>query len=83
MNTATEKRANITVYVEANPNPASLKFVTNYMLVPDGTDYDYTTESNLAAAPLAQAIFDTGLAERVFLMSNFVTITKRKELPWD
>ena len=32
---------NINIYLEANPNPNSLKFVTDKMLVDDGIIKDY------------------------------------------
>ena len=32
---------NIQIYLESNPNPNSLKFVVNEMLVPEGLSFDF------------------------------------------
>ncbi|SFC89402.1 Fe-S cluster biogenesis protein NfuA, 4Fe-4S-binding domain [Flexibacter flexilis DSM 6793] len=72
----------VNIYTEANPNPNSLKFAANFMLVPDGTDFDFANVEAAAASPLAQAIFELGNIERVFLMSNFVTVTKTADVEW-
>ncbi|SDL78994.1 Fe-S cluster biogenesis protein NfuA, 4Fe-4S-binding domain [Catalinimonas alkaloidigena] len=73
----------INLYTEANPNPNSLKFVVNIMLVPDGTDYDFPTAASAAASPLAQQLFALPYVERVFFMSNFVTVTKSEQVDWE
>lgn len=73
---------NITIYLESNPNPNSLKFVVNEMLVPEGMSFDFPTRESAATAPLAQELFDYPFVERVFYMSNFVTITKREDVEW-
>ena len=69
----------VNIYTEANPNPASLKFAANYMLAPEGTDFDYPTPASALSSPLAVALFGFEFVERVFIMSNFVTVTKTKD----
>lgn len=74
----------VNIYTEANPNPNSMKFVANFMLVPEGTDFDFENEAAAAAgSPLAQAIFGFEGVERVFIMSNFMTVTKKADADWD
>lgn len=73
----------INLYTEANPNPNSLKFVVNHLLVPDGIDYDFPSAEAAAASPLAQQLFALPYVERVFFMSNFVTVTKREDVAWE
>jgi len=73
---------NVTVYLEANPNPNSLKFVVNFMLVPEGTNYDFPDAASAENAPLAQELFKFPFVERVFYMSNFVTVTKSESVEW-
>ena len=50
-------KRSVNIYMEANPNPNSLKFVANYMLVPQGESYDFPNLESASEAPLAQALF--------------------------
>ena len=72
----------VNLYLEANPNPNSLKFVANFMLVPEGKSYDFPDVESAAHAPLAKALFSFPHVERVFYLSNFVTITKSNDVDW-
>lgn len=72
----------VNIYLEANPNPNSLKFVANFMLVPAGESYDFPDAASAEKAPLAQELFKMDHVERVFYMSNFVTITKSEAVEW-
>ncbi|MGI9543463.1 MAG: NifU family protein [Cyclobacteriaceae bacterium] len=72
----------VNIYMEANPNPNSLKFVANYMLVPAGESYDFPDSTSAEKAPLAQELFKMDHVERVFYMSNFVTVTKSESIEW-
>jgi Fe-S cluster biogenesis protein NfuA len=72
----------VNLYMEANPNPNSLKFVANYMLVEEGTSYDYPDLESAREAPLALELFKFDYVERVFYMSNFVTVTKNPDIEW-
>jgi Fe-S cluster biogenesis protein NfuA len=72
----------IHIYLESNPNPNSLKFVVNEMLVPDGMSFDFPHPDAAADAPLAQELFMYPFVDRVFYMSNFITVTKRGDVEW-
>ena len=74
---------NINIYLEANPNPNSLKFVTDKMLVDDGVIKDYPDIESANDSPIAKALFEFDYIERVFIMSNFITITKNNQVHWD
>lgn len=73
---------NIHIYLESNPNPNSLKFVINEMLVPDGMSFDFPDEASAANAPLAKELFQYPFVDRVFYASNFVTVTKKGDVEW-
>lgn len=74
----------VSIYMEANPNPNSLKFVTNSMLVEDGESFDFPTLESASDSPLAQELFKKfDFVERVFFMSNFVTVTKNETTEWE
>src|ERR1700753_3263600 len=70
------------IYLESNPNPNSLKFVLNEMLVPEGMSFDFPDAASAADAPLALELFQYPFVERVFYMSNFVTVTKSEDTEW-
>jgi len=70
------------IYLESNPNPNSLKFVVNEMLVPEGFSFDFPDRESADGAPLAQELFDYPFVDRVFYMSNFVTVTKKEDIDW-
>lgn len=72
----------ISIYLESNPNPNSLKFVVNEMLVPEGMSFDFPDPSSAKDAPLAQELFMYPFVDRVFYMSNFITVTKKEDVEW-
>ena len=74
----------INIYTEANPNPNSMKFASNLMLVPEGKDYDFPNADSAESSPLAQSIFTAfNWVDRVFIMSNFITLTKSSDAEWN
>ena len=82
MTSPTKRQLRIHLYLEANPNPHSLKFVTNVMLLPEGQSYDFPDAASTTEAPLAQELFKFEAVRRVFYMSNFITITKDESVDW-
>lgn len=72
----------ITIYTESNPNPNSLKFVANFMLVPQGQTFDYPSLEAAEDSPLATELFNFPFVQRVFMMNNFVTVTKDDATDW-
>jgi len=76
-------KRHVNIYLEANPNPNSLKFVMNFMLMPEGDSRDFPDVASTGNAPLAKALFERyAFVKRVFYMSNFVTITKEEAINW-
>lgn len=73
---------NIHIYLESNPNPNSLKFVVNEMLVPENLSFDFPDKESAEGAPLADELFDYPFVDRVFYMSNFITVTKKEGYEW-
>src|ERR1700753_421245 len=70
------------IYLESNPNPNSLKFVVNEMLIPEGMSFDFPTPQSASRAPLAAELFGYPFVDRVFYMSNFITVTKKEDVEW-
>ena len=73
---------NVQIYLESNPNPNSLKFVVNDMLIPDGLSFDFPDAASTEISPLAKELFDFPFVDRVFFAGNFVTVTKKEEVEW-
>lgn len=76
------KKNSVKIYLEANPNPNSLKFVADYMLVDPGSNYDFPDAESAGKAPLAAELFEYDYVQRVFYMSNFITVTKAEDVSW-
>lgn len=72
----------IDIYLESNPNPNSLKFVFNFMLLPEGMHLDFPDVETAEGSPLAYELFQFPFVKRVFFMSNFITITKDEAKDW-
>ena len=70
------------IYLESNPNPNSLKFVINEMLVPEGISFDFPDAESAKPSPLATELFGFPFIKAVFIASNFVTLTKTAETDW-
>ena len=73
---------NVHIYLESNPNPNSLKFVANEMLVPETMSFDFPDAESTAISPLAKELFAFPFVDRVFFASNFVTVTKKGDVEW-
>jgi NFU1 iron-sulfur cluster scaffold homolog, mitochondrial len=73
---------NIHIYLESNPNPNSLKFVVNEVLIPEGLSFDFPDAEGAEIAPLAKELFAYPFVDRVFYMSNFITVTKKEDVDW-
>lgn len=71
----------VTVYAELTPNPNSLKFVADVMLLEGGT-VEYFSKEEAVNCPLAAQLFDFSGVEKVFITSNFVTVSKHPEIDW-
>ena len=73
----------VQLYCESNPNPNTLKFVANFMLVPQGLHFDFPEPKAASASELAQQLFTFPFVKGVFIMSNFVTVSKDEATAWE
>jgi Fe-S cluster biogenesis protein NfuA len=71
----------VLVYTESTPNPGTLKFVANKMILPDHSA-DFQDPQAAQASPLAGALFEFPFVRGVFIASNFITITKDEKSVW-
>jgi Fe-S cluster biogenesis protein NfuA len=68
-----------TVYAESTPNPSTMKFVANRLII---KGVEYLKEEDCEGAPLAQELFKGGYVKSLFFSNNFVSITKTDAQEW-
>jgi Fe-S cluster biogenesis protein NfuA len=74
----------VTVYAEMTPNPNTMKYVTDYMLVPSGNVVEFLSASDAKGhSTFAEALFNFPFVTRVFIAQNFVTVYKNEMIGWD
>lgn len=78
--TETPKKVPVTVYAEATPNPAVMKFVANKKIVT--ALYEFTSIEEAKLSPLATTLFHFPFVKSVFVEENYVSITKYDVTEW-
>lgn len=72
------------VYAEMTPNPATMKFVADRLLIDGGHQVEFTSpEQTQGYSPLAEELFHFPFVKGVFISANFVTLTKDDSLGWE
>ena len=69
------------IQTEQTPNPSTLKFLPGRVVLEQGTA-DFATVDAATRSPLARRLFEVEGVERVFLGSDFVTVTKAVTQDW-
>ncbi len=72
---------NINVYTESTPNPATMKFIVNKLLI--NGSVDFATRESAEHSPFARELYKFSFVNGVFFASNFVTVTKAEDTEWD
>lgn len=76
-------RKPVIIYAESTPNPSSMKFVANQLLIHNGATAQYLSKAETTGAPLAAKLFAFPFVKAVFLAANFITVTKIDTVQWD
>ena len=63
------------IQTEQTPNPSTLKFLPGRVVLPNGTA-DFADSDAARRSPLARRLFEVEGVRRVFLGSDFVTVTR-------
>lgn len=71
----------INVYTESTPNPATMKFIVNKLLI--NGSVDYPTKESAEKSPFAKELYKFSFVNGVFFASNFVTVTKTEDAEWN
>lgn len=74
----------ITIYSEMTPNPNTMKFVANKMLVGEGIVAEYLNQNEAKeSSPIAESLFVFPFVKGVFITRNFITVSKVDSIEWD
>ena len=76
-----EKIIPYTIYAESTPNPTTMKFVANRVLLEEGLA-EYTSMDEAKGSPLAMKLFGFPFVTGVFIQSNFITVMKSDMVSW-
>ncbi len=71
------------IYAEETPNPSSIKFVANKLLLVSGASAEYHNITETTFAPIAKQLFQFPFVKSIFIASNFITITKHDAVIWE
>ncbi len=71
----------INVFTESTPNPATMKFLVNKLLV--NGSIDFPSKESAESSAFAKELFKFNFVKGVFFASNFVTITKSEDSNWE
>lgn len=77
-----EKTIPYTLYAEATPNPTTMKFVANRVLLESGLA-EYTSFEEAKGSPMAMKLFAFPFITGVFIQYNFVTLMKSDMVGWE
>lgn len=73
----------VTIYAEMTPNPNTMKFVADHMLINSGEIVEFLSPSDSKGySTLADALFNFPFVTKIFIAQNFVTVTKNDMIEW-
>ena len=70
------------IQTEDTPNPDTLKFIPGNIILKKGTA-DFSSKNVASDSPLALRLFEIDGVSRVFLASDFISVTKDPQLDWN
>lgn len=76
-------KAPVIIYAESTPNPGTMKFVANCLLIQEGATAEYKSAADTAAAPLPAKLFQFPFVKNVFISANYISIAKSEIVAWD
>jgi len=73
-----------TIYAELTPNPSTMKFVADRLLIEGGGAAEFLSKAEARGfSDLADDLFNFPFITGVFVSANFVTITKNDSIGWE
>ncbi|MCU0327892.1 MAG: NifU family protein [Chitinophagales bacterium] len=72
----------IQIYIEQTPNPDSIKFITDRMMLPEMT-FESKRNENQDQSPLAKSLYEKfDWINGILISQNFISITKNNTIDW-
>jgi hypothetical protein len=71
----------INLKISATPNPNSIKVTLDQKVVEQGS-LNFDSADEAAAHPLARSLFAIHGVKSVFMLGNFITVTKETSADW-
>lgn len=73
----------VNVYAEMTPNPSTMKFVADRLLLENGAVAEYEDPDSVENAPLAAELFRFPFVDGLFFAGNFVSVAKNDLVEWE
>ena len=73
----------LTVRVEPTPNPNAMKFTLNRDVQPGSQGRTFADPVQALSSPLARRLLEIDGVASVFLLRDFVTVTRQPDGDWD
>ncbi|MSP33978.1 MAG: NifU family protein [Rickettsiales bacterium] len=70
------------IQTEETPNPASLKFIPDGIMVMENDTANFKSKEQAVKSPLAEELFKIDGVSSIFFGSDFITVTKSDEVEW-
>lgn len=74
--------ADIEVQFQATPNPNAGKFIVGRQVIDGNVSRSFYSAEQAASDPIAGALFALDGVANVFMVEDFVTVTKSPETDW-
>ncbi|MEX1184101.1 MAG: NifU N-terminal domain-containing protein [Gemmatimonadota bacterium] len=74
--------ADVQVRFQATPNPNAGKFTANRRIVEGKSSRSFHSPEQAAADPVAAALFEIDGVASVFMVDDFVTVTRQPAADW-
>ena len=73
----------VTIYAEMTPNPNTMKYVADHMLVENGVVVEFLNSNEAKGySTFEEALFNFPFITRIFIAQNFVTVYKNDMVDW-
>jgi hypothetical protein len=74
--------AGVTVRFQPTPNPNAGKFIADRTIVDGKASRSFYNAEQAAADPVAGALFELAGVASIFMVEDFVTVTKQPDADW-